>query len=724
MPDGSATIISANHRAARAYAERGWAVFPCWPNAKEPAVTGGFHAATTDIAQIDHWWSENPNYNIGFDPASAGLCVVDLDTKEQKDGTTGLANWQKFIAEHGSPETFRVRTPSGGGHVYFKGTLGSTAGKIAPGIDTRGGNTGYVLVPPSYVVDPVKGYEGSYCAEGEIDTFAPLPEWISQAVNTPRYHDQETRDFVERSQKVPVPQDDLVAILRHLDPDCGYDEWYRYVGAIRATRLAGVSEDETDARLLEITQAWSRGDYWPITPEQWEGDVDTERKFWAMPPKPGGTTFGTLYRAARAAGYTKPPPGASDKEAFAEAIKNAGDDKAKVAKGEWPLTHIRDRRTALNVPDPEMLVAEIIPNKKLIMPWGDTGCGKTYWGAELVTAVPMRRPAFGKFAIVKPGDAGIAVIFAGEDCDFLDKSRLTAIETHYQQSLQGLVYTVQTAIPINDLSLFEAYRSELKRLQDITGRPIDIVLNDTLKRSLGLLKQNDDDTARRFTMSMEGLIDEFGCTIICNAHEAKSGPDGGIAGSGDFTANCPVTPHLIAVRDGGKLMGISCRFEPKFRIGPAPEPFTVKTVAVPLPRPVAGFTSDLVLRAMSAEEEAQRPTPAREARLSEQEDCREIERVCGEHGAHDLDSGMTTEVITLSLAGARREGESENDYAARRHAWKQRLDNGARRPEGNPRLARYFAMDNRGGEGTLRIPRPIRKWFVARPSEEPPREGF
>ena len=717
MPDGG-LVVSANHRAARAYASHGWKVFPCLPDQKEPACAGGLHAATTDLEQIDRWWMENPHYNIAGDPESAGLSVVDIDAKRQPDGTKGVDTWRRLVEQHGAPNTYWVATPSGGWHVYFRGELPTTAGKIAPGIDTRGAGRGYVLLAPS----TFKGvaYRPSIeHAPGEppAGAFAPVPEWITHAVTTPRYCDQATREYVERSQKVPVPENELIAILRHLDPDCAYDPWYVYIGAIRGTRLAGVAEEETDARLLDIAQAWSRGDYWPLGPTRWSGDDDVEAKFWAMPPKPGGTTFGTLWRAARAAGYDKPPPQLPDDDMFVGVeypIVAKENDRAAVDEGRWPLMHIRDRATALSRPDPEMLVAEIIPDKKLIMPWGDTGCGKTYWSVEIATAVAMRRSAFGKFPIVKPGDAGIAVIFAGEDCDFLDKSRLTAIEQHHQRSLQGLVYTVETAIPINDPSLFEAYRDELRRLQDITGKPIDVVLNDTLKRSLGLLKQNDDDTARRFTMAMEGLVAEFACPILCNAHQPKSGADGGVAGSGDFTANCPVTPHLVAEHDStGRLAGIRCRFEPKFRVGPMPLPFTVRTVSVPLPRPVAGITSDLVLTALSAEEEAGRVTPARAARLSEQEDCREIERVCRERAAHDLDSGITTEVLTTYLAGNRREGEAENDHAQRRHEWKQRLDNGARRPKGNPYLAGYFAMDHRG-DGTLRVPRPVRKWFVPR----------
>jgi hypothetical protein len=84
--------------------------------------------------------------------------------------------------------------------------------------------------------------------------------------------------------------------------------------------------------------------------------------------------------------------------------------------------HIRSRETALADEPPKMLVAGIIPDRKVVLAWGETGCGKTYWMAEIITAVVMRRPAFGRFAI-RPDElvvppAGIAVIFAGEDCEY------------------------------------------------------------------------------------------------------------------------------------------------------------------------------------------------------------------------------------------------------------------------------------------------------------------
>jgi hypothetical protein len=276
----------------------------------------------------------------------------------------------------------------------------------------------------------------------------------------------------------------------------------------------------------------------------------------------------------------------------------------RIERAKGPLVHFRGRADALARSEPEMLVETIIPARKLILPYGGTGCGKTYWSLEIATAVAMRRPAFDRFEVMAPGDAGVAVIFAGEDCDFIDKCRLTAIEQHYGRSLEGLAFTTDLAIPLTDPRLFEAYRDELRRIQDITGKPIDLIVNDTLTRSLGTLNPNDAETGQLFTTAMEALIDEFGATLICNAHEPKTG--GTISGTQVFLNNAPVTPNLTREGKDDTDFRIRCTMEPKFRIGPKPKPFTVKGHLVPLPKPVAGTSTDLVFKMLAPAEEPRR----------------------------------------------------------------------------------------------------------------------
>lgn len=52
--------------AAVAAALRGWSVSPLSPGSKIPAIKRWEAFATTDLTQLQTWWSRNPNYNIGI----------------------------------------------------------------------------------------------------------------------------------------------------------------------------------------------------------------------------------------------------------------------------------------------------------------------------------------------------------------------------------------------------------------------------------------------------------------------------------------------------------------------------------------------------------------------------------------------------------------------------------------------------------------------------------
>ncbi len=147
------------HETARRYAAAGLPIFPCRVGSKEPASAHGFHDATTDIGQIDAWWAEE-DYNIGLEPEQAGWCVVDIDN---------LESWENL--DENTPATYTVKSPSGGRHLYFHGSLPASAGSLAPGVDTRGRGS-YVLVPPSCVNGQ------SYAVSDNRDP-AQIPAWIT-----------------------------------------------------------------------------------------------------------------------------------------------------------------------------------------------------------------------------------------------------------------------------------------------------------------------------------------------------------------------------------------------------------------------------------------------------------------------------------------------------------------------------------------------------------------
>ena len=135
------------------YASVGLAVFPLQAGSKVPLRgSRGCKDASTDPDQIRQWWQSWPQANIGL--ATGGLVdVIDID------GPVGVASWARLDE---LPEALgTVSTPRpGGSHLYVAAVPGlRNRTKIAPGIDFRGAG-GYVVAPPSYVVE--EAYEGIY----------------------------------------------------------------------------------------------------------------------------------------------------------------------------------------------------------------------------------------------------------------------------------------------------------------------------------------------------------------------------------------------------------------------------------------------------------------------------------------------------------------------------------------------------------------------------------
>ncbi|MGW5332455.1 bifunctional DNA primase/polymerase [Streptomyces bauhiniae] len=187
-------------RAALDAAARGWHVFPLRPGGKRPALHGeqscprtgecaAGHVkweqrATTDPDRIRTAWSRAP-FNVGIACGPSGLLVVDLDVPKDNSSsdTPGGATTFRALCEragHAVPDTYRVRTASGGEHLYFTAPAGvrltNTAGTVATSVDTRAWG-GYVVAAGS--ITPAGPYE-ALCGPEAV----ALPSWL-QAILQP-----------------------------------------------------------------------------------------------------------------------------------------------------------------------------------------------------------------------------------------------------------------------------------------------------------------------------------------------------------------------------------------------------------------------------------------------------------------------------------------------------------------------------------------------------------
>lgn len=97
---------------------------------------------TTDLAQIDAWWSEG-DWNYAYQPKHLGCVVFDLDLAKPNGVSRAILDLL--------PATRTVRTPSGGQHLYMQTDEVFGNQKFADNVDIRCGGHGYVLGPGSIV---------------------------------------------------------------------------------------------------------------------------------------------------------------------------------------------------------------------------------------------------------------------------------------------------------------------------------------------------------------------------------------------------------------------------------------------------------------------------------------------------------------------------------------------------------------------------------------------
>lgn len=215
---------------ARWCALQGWPVHPLAPGGKLPAANcaacrrqshaaagcacrsagrwcHGFHAATVDLKRLANWWGSHPEFGVGVATGPANLVVIDIDAHAvlppSRDrllpgipvgdhvDLTGLRSGFHSLAvlaalrNQTSPAddsgTLRVRTPSGGLHVWYRVcdsrrwrcSTGSSPGRaLAWQVDVRA-HGGYIIAPG------VRTRAGVYSPMDGAKEPSPLPPWLA-----------------------------------------------------------------------------------------------------------------------------------------------------------------------------------------------------------------------------------------------------------------------------------------------------------------------------------------------------------------------------------------------------------------------------------------------------------------------------------------------------------------------------------------------------------------
>lgn len=484
------------HLAARNYALAGIPVFPVEVNGKKPVTPNGFYDATTDLEQIDAWWSQ-AEYNIAFSPGDAGLTVLDLDPGHK--------------LERVLPDSYTVKTPRGL-HLYFEGISRTTASVIAPHVDTRS-NGGYVLLPPSRI--DLLQYTVLHDAP-----YAPLPQWIIDGLAVP---EREIKTAAIEDLDLPVnvsrATDFLVGALQAGEvaiEGAGGDQFTYWMAC--SIRDFGLSEEKTFELLANV---WNPHCQPPWAEEELQLKVINAYSY-------GQNETGA---------YAIEPP----QKVFGALV-------AKLFPIAQSRFHFKEEEEFENEPDPEWLIKDLLVERSTVLLFGPTSSYKSFLALDIALSLASGQPAFGSETV-----ATKVFYCALEGRAHLRKAtrswRLARSSVRTRNFLLGRAPIVGYPEEI------QAFMDEISKRTNGT-RPGLIVI-DTLGKAMAGLNENDAKDAGRFVQFCDFLVEKFECSVLVIHHSGKDLARGA-RGSSAFHAGFDTVIEVIA-KKGSKAVAVHVR---------------------------------------------------------------------------------------------------------------------------------------------------------------------
>lgn len=493
---------------AKRLAARGFRVFPLVPGEKRPAFPGWQELASDDPSVVSAWWSENPDFNVGI-ATGRDLVVLDVDVKNGRNGAAAL----ELLDLIGLPGSFRVRTPSGGTHVYLKHdeAIGNAVElSDYPGIDIRG--EGGLVVAPGSTVGGVE-----YVAVAPDATVEALPDWLAPSLRSNR-------------QRVAKSETPLVDLDQPKNIELAKD----YLLHRAPEAIEGAGGDETTYRVAARCRDYglSEGVVLDLMLEHWN-----EVK--ASPP---WAPDDLATKVANAFSYASGAWGGQTAEAEFGAVDiDEGEPPARARHSEAPEPGFSERLLCAAslagkpISERPWHVPGLVPAKTVTLLAGDGGTGKSLLALMLAVATATGREWLGRK--VRPGRC--LYLSAEDDTDEIHR-RLADVQGASFGDLSDL-----TELHILDLAGNNAVLGKLTQARDGIAstalyrevldwarreRPALIVL-DTLADVFG----GDEIVrvqARQFVGLLRHLALESGAAVLVLAHPSLTGLNSGEGTSG------------------------------------------------------------------------------------------------------------------------------------------------------------------------------------------------
>jgi Bifunctional DNA primase/polymerase, N-terminal/AAA domain len=553
---GASTNLPA---AALSYAKHGFKIFPILDGAKFPPLIKQWGVnASSDPKVVERWWTRWSNANIGLACAPSGIAVVDQDEKDGKSGKLTLGELSLADGLDLTP-TRRQRTPTGGVHHLYRGTVATTAGKIGPGVDTRGvgsANGGYILLAPSVTK------AGPYIWINPANRIASLDQWVADRAGVAdSISPVEQEPVVELDQKANIERATLW--LKEGAPICrqgagGDDTLVKRVAPV--LKDMGISEEL--ACELAVSSGWN----------------DRCEPPWQL----GGDAKDNLYTKMHN-GYIfcrDRAPGADTAEADfatdpyeADGATDTPKDGTEGMFPDEPPPEYSDGFTADELEDADLpeeveLIEDLILAEVAQTIDADGGVGKSLVSAQMVVHVSAGEPIFGRKVLQRP-----ALFITHEDraVRVRERMRWTAKAMKRENGLRGLPLRVVcetdsdlTIANIKDDGTWSKgpYYNKLDSLIEKTGRGAFVVLDCQTDFAQGHFITERPVPNAWYKKILAGLCRKHAATILVICHPSKASMADGSFSEGS-TANRTAVRRKIVMKlvspknpDGPRWFGL------------------------------------------------------------------------------------------------------------------------------------------------------------------------
>lgn len=471
--------------AARNLARRGFSVFPLRVNDKRPAIENWQNLATTDLSQIDKWWTDSPQANIGV--TTGPLLVVDVDPRN--GGSESLA---ALLLTEEFTKTATSRTQGGGAHIIYAlpehTVVRGGANKLGKGVDIKSFG-GYIVAPGSAI-------DGRPYAWANDFDIAIAPEWLVARCKAPRARDANAgvRIMEEDQAGIELAQAWLAKHAPTASEGGRDDTAYKVAAKLYDY---GISLETCHDMLAE----WAFNCTYPPMSHE-----DIER-----------ISYSAQRNRSKSVGAAHPDaPGFEPVEIAARSAENVMVNAASTTRGAlYYLSYKLAASTALDQ-DSDPLIEGLLDRLALSVWYGDSNAGKTFVMLDAAWHI-----AAGKAWATMPVRQGAVAYVAAEGGRGILK-RVRALHDRYPEAGDVPLFIIPCPVDLlhhgADLNPLVAQIREIARE---AGCNVELIVIDTLSRAMAGGNENDSADMGIFVGHLDAMRNAIGAHVAVIHHTGK-----------------------------------------------------------------------------------------------------------------------------------------------------------------------------------------------------------